>query len=83
MQVAKKTSPACWKSSPLATYTAEILIEQFDISVNDLQGQQLVVVCFHAAAEIQARVPETRVSVRERVVFGSRDPELGARWKLD
>ena len=41
------------------TYTAKILIQQLHIAMDDLQGDQLVVLVLYGTAEIQAGVSET------------------------
>ena len=43
------------------TYASEILVEKFDVSVDDLQGGQLVVVLVDSGAEVEAGVPEYKV----------------------
>ena len=38
------------------THAAKVLVQQLDVAVNDLQGDQLVVLLLDGAAEIQAGV---------------------------
>jgi len=43
----------------LSAYTAKVFVEQLNITVNHFQDKQLVVACFHTAAEVQTRIPST------------------------
>lgn len=44
------------------TYITKVFIQQFNISVDHFQSQQLVVLLFQASAEIQAGIPATEAS---------------------
>ena len=43
----------------LDTYRSEVLVEEFDVAMDDLKGKELVVVMLHTAAEVEACVPVT------------------------
>lgn len=49
------------------THTAEVLIQQLHVAMNDLQGDQLVVLVLDGAAEIQTGVPVTSKHIGEHV----------------
>lgn len=56
------------------THTAEVLVQEFHVSVDQLQCDQLVVLAFNGAAEIEAGVSEE----------GARETQLGAGfWTLE
>lgn len=38
------------------THAAKILVQQFDISVDDLEGDQFILLVFHSTAEVQAGI---------------------------
>ena len=42
----------------LKPYRSKVLVEEFDIAVDDLQREQLVVVVVDGTAEVERRVPE-------------------------
>ena len=43
----------------LDTHRSEVFVEEFDVAMDDLEGEQLVVVMLHTAAEVEASVPVT------------------------
>ena len=43
----------------LDTHRSEVFVEEFDVAMDDLEGEQLVVVMLHTAAEVEACVPVT------------------------
>jgi hypothetical protein len=40
------------------TYASKVLVEQLDVSVDDLEDDELVVALLDGAAKIQTRVPK-------------------------
>ena len=42
------------------TYTAKVLIEQFDIAVNHFECEEFIIVRLHTTAKIQASISERR-----------------------
>jgi hypothetical protein len=47
--------------SELITHTSEVFVQQFDVSVDDLKGRQLVVILVDSSAEVEAGVPEYKI----------------------
>ena len=54
-----KCTVLCTTNNMLSAYTAKVFVEQLNITVNHFQDKQLVVACFHTAAEVQTRIPST------------------------
>jgi hypothetical protein len=49
--------------SELITHTSEVFVQQFDVSVDDLKGRQLVVILVDSSAEVEAGVPEYKLKL--------------------
>lgn len=49
------------------TYIAEVFVEQFNISVDNLQQQQFVVISVRTTTEIQAGIPVSQSTKRTNI----------------
>ena len=47
----------------VTTYTAEVFVQQLNVSMDDLQGQKLIVGGLHRAAKVKACIPGTQLSL--------------------
>ena len=57
-----------WAKTSSSTYVAEVFIQQLDISVQHLEGQQLIILVLQTSTEVQAGIPAgKRSNVTARV----------------